>query len=324
MRAELDDRLFARPADTPGLLSIFMLGFLERHRVVLYPPGAEYPIWHATLDALSKDLCNQVLNWSLHEEGLGPAHHAVRVVRSATPNQSPPELTLDDALDILHRPYRLLVENAHSDGVFVFCMATPDERRFLEERVRREWLEIETCGGITGVTRRVKTLKRRHRDGLRLRCSAMFDCDAPVQGSPSDHAKTAEQACGPTIHHHMLKRRAIENYLPLPTLERWCGEKKGKEERDRKAKMRAFSRLQPVQRHHFHMKDGLKKDNKPGAPASALSAALNDRDRGKLRDGFGPRIAELFESDVHEDELKRDGGWHELRPFIEGLIARIR
>jgi hypothetical protein len=322
MRAELDDRLFESPADTPALLSIFTLGVRERHRVVLDSSGPEYQSWLGALDAWSRQMCMEVVGWSLKAEAHGAAKHAIRVVRSGTSIWSPPALTLEDALDLLHRPYRLLVENAYADSAFVLCMARPEERRFIEGRIDREWLEVETCGGIGGLARRAKTLQERLRESLR--CSAIFDCDALRPGAPSTHAKAAKEACGQALHHHMLQRRAIENYLPLGALQRWCDERRGKEARRRKAKVRAFSRLERSQRDHFHVKSGLKKDDKAGAPPNPLFAGLNEHDRGKLHDGFGSRIAELFERDVWEDELKRDGGWHELRPFIEELIERIR
>jgi hypothetical protein len=306
------------------LLSIFTLGLFERHRVVLDSSGAEYQAWVRTLDDWSQQMCSMALDISLKAEAHGAAKHTIRIVRSANSSWSPPTLTIEDAFDVLHRPYRLLVENAHADGAFLLCMATPDERRFLEERIEREWLEIETCGGIGGLPARAETLRRRLRDSLRLRCSAMFDGDALQPGASSVHARTAVEACGQTIHHHMLARRAIENYLPLEALRRWCDKSKGKEARQRKAKLRAFSRLARSQRDHFHMKSGLKKDDKPGAPPNALFAKLNEHDRAKLHHGFGSRIAELFERDVWEDELKRDGGWDELHPFLEELIERIR
>ncbi len=322
MRAELDDQLFAPTADTPALLSIFTLGFQGRHRVVLDALGPKYQAWWRTLDTWSQQLCTDVVNWSLKEEAHGQAKHVVHIVCSQNSSWSPPRLTLDDALDFLHRPYRLLVENAHADGAFVLSMAKPEERTFLEKRIEREWFEIETCGGIGGLCMRANVLGQKPRESLR--CSVMFDCDAMEPGVPSIQARAAKEACDGVLHYHMLQRRAIENYLPLSVLRYWCGGKKGKEARQRKAKVRAFSNLSPSQRHHLHMKGGLEKDNKLNGPPRMLYAALNKSIRARLSKGFGSKIAELFSHDIGEVELKKDGGWDELRPFLDGLIERVR
>jgi hypothetical protein len=92
----------------------------------------------------------------------------------------------------------------------------------------------------------------------------------------------------------------------------------------------------PSQRHHYNMKEGFAKDRPRQAEAGSLYEDLPPRDREQLEHGFGEKIGMLFQDRypgrqkqvkstqyVFEGELRRDGGWKELRPAIRDLFARL-
>ena len=91
-----------------------------------------------------------------------------------------------------------------------------------------------------------------------------------------------------------------------------------------------------AQRHHYNMKEGFAKDLPRKAEAGDLYDDLPERARERLNRGFGKKIGMLFQDQypgkqaqargiqyVFERELRRDGGWEELRPAIRDLFARL-
>lgn len=304
MKVEIADDAFASP-DTPALLALFRFGLEDRHRVSVWDdPAPRFEEWKAGLDEWSRLVCDESARNFLRLEAIEPSWLTVRVVGASVPNWSgtQPLLTPGDALDLLQRPYRVLLENARSDGNFLLAMATDPERRFLLLRLDREWLEFESCGGISALAARVRELNG-HRQRS-LRCSALFDSDAHAPGQPSADSAKARKACGARrgIHHHQLGRRAAENYIPLGALEHWAGR-----QAEHKKKVRAFARLTAEQQRHYRMKDHF------GVKLSQLFGRRGLGDASVWQPGV-----------VSERELHNSEGWAELRPFIEDLIARIR
>jgi hypothetical protein len=314
MRLDVDDVVFTH-ADTPGLLTLFTLALVGRHRILVEADGEGFRAWLERADDWSKEVCREAINISERSEATEPAKHHVRVIAGDSKwHNTPPLLGLTDALDLVQRPYRLLVEGS-DDQAFLLAMTTQYERQFLETRLNSDWLEIETCCGIQGVAARA-TLHSTHRCRS-WRCSALFDSDATSAGHPSPQSQSAVAACGATIHHQQLLRRSIENYLPMAALQRWSRAVRGREGRRRRRVIRAFGRLGEEQRAHYHLKRGLTSFEPP-------SKAIGARDRAILAKGFGGAISAAFRDGVFEEELKADGGWWELRPFIQELIARVR
>lgn len=344
MRVEIDDDVFVPPhADTPALLSLFRLG-LERHRLVLAnDPAPGFEQWSDGLDEWSRELSHSVLDRGMTEGAREPSDVVIHVKAAPSdggtrtpPELRLPELRLDDALDVLQRPYRLLLENARSDGNFLLALMTDDERDFLLRRIDAEWLEFENCGGLGGLLVRSDEISDVPHG--RLRCSALFDSDAAQPGQPSQDSAKAALACGKgAIHHHQLHRRAIENYLPLGALDAWTRDAQGSKRPARRArwrKFRAFKKLTPAQRHHFHMKDGFGDGT---AAVGTLFEGVPSPIKQALGGGFGKSLTKHFGArkfahgkskweplTVDEHQLRKDGAWDELRPFIEQLLARIR
>ena len=323
MRIEVEDGVFGA-ADALDLMPIIWLGATGRHRVLV--PDSPAPLWEAWLGALSPSVaaaCRAVLDLSIRLEATEPAKHSVRIVTGGPSDwtTSVPRLVTSDALHLMHRPYRVLLENARADGAFILAMATAEERTFLQGRLDSEWLEFESCGGIEGLITRAVGL--RPRDDTRVRCSALFDSDASRPGAPSASAVSATASCGDVIHHYQLSRRAVENYIPSPALERWGRERVPRQlAARRKGKVRAFRRLTTEQQRHFHMKRGFVSPE--AARMEPFYAGVSARDRGLLATGFGGRIGQLLARDAFESEMRADDGWTELRPFIGELIQRVR
>lgn len=201
--------------------------------------------------------------------------------------------------------------------------------------MRHAEIRPEMRGSLSGGGSRLKTLveQRAKEPHSRLQTWVLFDSDALAPGKPSSYSDGICETCRSRgVPFHRLSRRFIESYLPLDALDRW-----GTENREKGLPaVRAFKRMSPSQRHYYNMKEGFAKDRPREAEVGSLYEHLPPRDREQLEHGFGEKIGMLFQ-DLHpgrqkqvrsiqyvfEGELRRDGGWEELRPAIRDLFARL-
>jgi hypothetical protein len=325
MMVILESSLFATPR-LVDLLPFLWLGAVGRHRVVVDDDqGAAYRSW---LAQLNPDLHNDWVSM-IHDgyrlNASHPSHHEIRV--SAIPDsrwsQTPPVLTVGDALEFLHRPYRILVENGHADRAFLLCLCTEEQRRFLEERVAKEWAEMEHCGGIGHLGKRAEELRKHARSHMRT--SAVFDSDALSPGKPNATSSSVQRKCGAALHHHQLLRRAIENYVPRVALERWCKLKQGAQRRERQEIMEALFSLSAEQRAHYNMKEGFERDAPRAGEAGTLYEGIPSKKRYTLKDGLGTDVATLYaEGYVAHHELEDDITVKGAKRFVAEIIERVR
>jgi hypothetical protein len=120
------------------------------------------------------------------------------------------------------------------------------------------------------------------------------------------------------VHLHVLRRRAIENYLPIAALDRWARGHDGHERA-----VAALSRLTDAQRHHFNMKEGFDRDAPHAARTGGLYDAVPPRVRERLRSGFGSDIAKLFMRSVKVEDADSDAR-SEVNAFLTEVLARMR
>lgn len=255
------------------------------------------------------------------EDAIHPSFHEVRVDDCAQSSWATRTLTIQDALDLVGRPYRILVENGFSDRSFLLSLCARRDREWLEQRISAEWVEIEHCGGKDHLRKLVPEIKQE--PSRHLRVSAIFDGDALRPGRPGN--QRLSNTCYPEIHHHMLRRRAIENYLPRRSLERWASLSDGRQEERRRRKVRAlFEGMGHDQRAHYNVKAGFAGDARRHDRAPDLYQDISAETRQALEDGFGEDIAALYDDPRLRHEDFDAAAKDELRPFVDELLARIR
>ncbi|XXT22388.1 hypothetical protein WME94_12590 [Sorangium sp. So ce429] len=230
---------------------------------------------------------------------------------------------MGEALDLLQRPYRILVENGFTDRAFLLSMSDRATREFLEERISRDWIEAEHCGGLGELEKRAKEVRRHV--ATRMRCSALFDGDAMRPGEPSSKSESIRRLCYPDVHHHQLDRRTIENYLPRAALDRWCQLAQGRTRLERRAQVEALFALREDQRAHYNMKEGFEKDAPNAHRAGGLFDAVPGETRRLLDKGFDRHIANLYrDGHVHFHELERAAAVTHVQRFAREIVERIR
>ncbi|WP_437793721.1 hypothetical protein [Sorangium sp. So ce693] len=311
---------------TADLMVLLWLGATRRHRIVVLDDQAPaYTAWLAGLDEATRGDWERVVGDGLRLNALEPSYHEVWVTAhgQSTWSYPSPTLTFGDAIDLLQRPYRLLVENGITDRAFLLSMCDRATREFLEERISREWIEAEHCGGLGELEKRVKEIRRQV--AARMRCSAIFDSDAMQPGEPSPKSRAIRDLCYPDVHHHQLERRAIENYLPRAALDRWCQLAQGRARLDRRAQVEALFALRDDQRAHYNMKEGFEKDLPNAHRAGELFAAISGETRRLLRYGLDVHIANLYRDDyVHFHDLERAAVVARVQKFAREIVERIR
>lgn len=314
------------------LAALTFTAVLGRHRIEVVPearPGFE--AWADRLGAF-RDALLEAERASAHENAHHPSDIEISVEKREQSSWSKRRLTVDDAVELAHKPFRVLLENGVSDRRFLLAVLRPEDREWLEKRVELEWVELEGCGGIQELKKRVQwALDEQHI----LRCAALFDGDAvePPATHPESNEgfrarlgpesrkvlelcerEPADRAAG--LLHHVLQRRAIENYLPDRAFESWAKGKGGAERRDRDRKRKALQKC--AHRFHYNTKDGYAGDRKRSPTPSWLPNARNH----PLERGFGADISSFF-TDVDLDDFDSSAR-KELEPFATDLLRRIR
>jgi hypothetical protein len=322
----LEDDIFASPHTRLDLLTVLQLGFEGWHRVQIdppYEPAANRSInqWLQRLDERTGEEVELALEIGMEQAVFGlPSDLSIRIgdVRAAEWTANPPRLPLAEALRLLRKPLRLLVENRHNDGAFLRAVAPSPWRGRLRDALDRGQIEIEHGGGSDMKTR----LERASLEEA-LRLWALFDSDAREPGHPSAASEALRLiCCHKGIPHRQLSRRAIENYLPVKALQGWAHSSFGNLRTSRRRKADAFAGMRPDQRHHYNMKHGFQGDRKDGIPSFYEAFA----DHSDLQGGFGQDIASLYHQEqllIREEWLAQDGQQKETLDMVQSILRRL-
>lgn len=130
---------------------------------------------------------------------------------------------------LVQEPLKLWLENDESDAAFLRTIAPVGAfRDWLEHARDEEWIAFRHGSG-SDLQNKLKALD----PWERLRSWAMCDADTwePDQRSSAvttlekvcgSHPAKARDVCAPTVPLRVLRRRAIENYLPMRALHHWA------------------------------------------------------------------------------------------------------
>lgn len=275
-------------------LAFFLFGLVGRHRVLPHTHArGTFTTWLGTRSPDVREIIDFAIDWATREEAATPSAHRLHVASPAAAGQIGPAA----AIELMQRPYRVLLEDGIRDRDFLLRMCGPHEAAFLLEWMSRDWVEMEHGGGNSRMLQRLSELTRPPRDVRFL--SVLFDSEAAAPASPSVESEALRERCvSERIHHHQLQRRAIENYLPRSAFERWVslGANRAEREARRSRLEKHVHKLSPTERHHLRMKD--------------------------VSRGFGALYGD--DGAMKPADLAAEGGPTELQPFVRTLIASIR
>jgi hypothetical protein len=199
-------------------------------------------------------------------------------------------LGVADALRMLETPAYVAMENATADGGFLETVINALGRVELWNALGKGWLSIYQMGGFGEVEKVLAHVCRTVPGPCRVFVLADSDAEFPGQITAT-HRKVAESCAAAGAPYAILRKRKIENYLPVSVLNRLGG-------RRERIVFQAFLELNSDQRSHYEMKYGFTEDGRGGAAVPAGQAALFAGVRNPvLRDlcgGFGGCVAERF------------------------------
>lgn len=234
---------------------------------------------------------------------------------------NPPRLCLQDAWRLLTKSLHILVENGRNDGKFLETMFKrllgPSYWKPVRNALQNDWIHIENGGGIGEMKKMVGSLVG---DAVgSTRTCVIFDSDAQEPEKPSTASEALREKCEEcSLDYHQLQRRAIENYLPRDALKASVELLSEPTKSSRRSVVNTFSRMNRVQRHHFHMKKGFS-DEEITDPPSVFDS-LDKEDRVCLKNGFGSDVGDLFYEDdfpICSEWLEKDYTKSDKQEFME-------
>lgn len=350
MRVIIEDEIFESP-QVPELTKFALLeAGLERHLLEVVPPyrprdqTRALSRWLAEQSPRAREACELALKTGLKGTLQAPPRVTIRVTvpEKARREADPPCFDPEEAKALLQMSFLVLVENRFRDGegfLRTLMNALPDQadglRRTLLRHLDRRWLQFENAGGDTGIPATIEAALQE--PGGRLRRFVVHDSDARPPRDLSERASLVQKLCAThDIPSHPLKRRAIENYLPLPLLQQWAatGLNPAKLDEDpeprhkidrRIACVAALARLTAKQRAHYNFKGGFEGDRSSPAEGG-ISTVFDGLDEGlwaALAEGVHRRIAFLFccadVFPINPAWLEADGALDEFVPVFREL-----
>jgi hypothetical protein len=329
VRVILEASLFApaQVARAPlALLELFSLCLdQECHSLEVEPPEAPgFQAWKDTLPRNQREEIDFVLEASAERQVRESPTVSLRVadVSQVKWEGTPPWFPLREALALLRKPLRVLIEGIN-DERFLHATVPHFYRARFEEWSKRELLKLEHRGGLPNLHHALEQECQVRERSLRL--FVMFDSDARKPGEPSRKSREVARLCERAkLAHHQLKRRAIDNYLSSLALERWLKQNHSREFSERwLPRLRAFRQLTDEQRHHYNLKNGLRKDREGGTGLADLFDDLVSQQPDQaalLEEGFGDTVATAFQERIPDAWLAEDGQTPELMELFDKLL----
>jgi hypothetical protein len=249
-----------------------------------------------------------------------------------------------DAIQFLSTLFAVIVEDEWYDGSFLLWMARMLGFNHLITAYRNGRFVFRHAGGKSGMARSALILsygvwpRKDSADAraFKLWACAVLDNDAKYPGHTPNTNILADLKPY-VVFVHQLRRRSIENYLPLAALQRFD------KSAAFKRKVDAFFRLSAVQRQHFHMKEGFRfKDQLAPAKHTYLAASspfveggakrlystVADDDWGELAAGFGGALSTIYVDEEHRPRPSDSTGIdaadkRELQELLESIYQRF-
>lgn len=354
MQVELEQTLLtAQTREDLALLALCAFGLSGRHRIVL----DDRAVWETWAETLHVDLREEVrLVWDEGErrrdEGAPSERVTVSPVATSRFDATPLVVSPREALALLGRPLRVLLENNRNNRAFVLAFADDATRHEIEKAEREGWVVFEMGGGITELAARIKVAPGGEPREV-FRTMYLCDSDAREPGKPSGDATKVQGKLGdlsllygrPAGHFGaVLGRRAAENYAPPSDVLAWaCGgvgrrasgviqqattppgraTLAGEPGDPGSARRRllaaiAFRELGQEVRGFFDVKYGRTKDGEVRT-ADTVWNPLDAFQKAALFDGFGAGFSADFYADRHA--LKDETG--EIAALLTTILERL-
>jgi len=345
MRIIVDDAVFRGDRGLEhhaDLLALFRLG-LARHNTIEVDPARSdlFSQWVAREGEQTQRLCRQVVEQGVKRRARQRRIRTVRVADTETAAWGgvEPRLPPPQAVRFLQRPLALLLENSRNDRNFLMTItrlaSNFDLRKLIADRV----IEIRSNGGVDENRMCLEGIEREESYRLWVMCDSDALCgwswpkDGSAPGELGSTARELRDACtGGRVPIHVLQRRSIDNYVPLPLFEHWSFQDQQKRERI----YQALASLVEDQRYHYNMKDGFskKRDRNYASSPNSIYEGLDPGVREALERGLNTRdfsVTMLFDEDerrakglpLPERWLLQDKQHEEAQRIVQSILELL-
>ncbi|MDI1450484.1 hypothetical protein [Polyangium sp. 6x1] len=284
------------------LLTLFRIGLRGHHTIEVEPrKDPRFVAWLESEGLRTRQMCERALDRGLKRETRRRRAHTLRVAYVDTASWVEMKVPVATALDFLRRPLVILLENERTDAHFLRTLTRLADGFDLGALEKETVVELRSRGGTEN--RMWLQDERRTREEL-LRLWVLSDSDArrtwrdPLGncyrerlGALASELSSLCEKLGVPIH--VLSRRSIENYLPLPVLDKWS-----EDDEHRRELYEAFASLSDEQRYHYNMKSGFaqdKKDPDHARKVGELYKGLPEPTDRSLAHGFNKRAVKIGE-----------------------------
>lgn len=305
MRVEIEDEVFAVSGSSDVEIISIIASHLRRHRIGIIPSfrlngNRNINKWLANQTAHIREAAQAVLSYGLRAPSYSngaTSEFTVRIgarINNVTwhsdVNSPRVNMPLSQASTLLSMPLYLLLENGRNDWRFIEKIVPETWKATWKLAKERRWIENGGGGGIDELRRWIEV--NLSEDYMRrIRTWIMFDNDGHHEGDESASARSVREICEDyRIPYWELKRRAIENYIPLASLFDWAARRRPIGLQKAKiATAQAFASIfSDEQRNFYNLKGGFRAESVMdpiylGLPSTAFSV---------LVDGFHQQIAQ--------------------------------
>jgi hypothetical protein len=280
--------------------------------------------WHAIIfpapDRLRQIISNEI--WRVYGDYLTQAYK--KAINDSKPFRHPIDCARcipEKVVDYCALPVLLIVENAESDGAWINMVTRVLRRRlsyYLNGNHPR--VALYNGGGVGEIPKAilrtsVPYVQNRPDPGFPLRIVILCDSDAKLPNEISDQAVAAKSTAvsvGADIH--ILRKRAIENYIPDGTLHEWA-----RTRAHARQAVEHITRLTSDQRDYYDMKVGLKEHDITTSdwfysPYLETGIGLGD---------FIVDLLDLCGVNISASELHARDGRQELDEFLDVLEKNL-
>lgn len=193
----------------------------------------------------------------------------------------------DEAINFLNQPVSIILENSLNDSYFFTSTVKHfDTSSEIERHLKNNWIQFDNAGGATNIRNFIDgklnsyaTWPKKNKNRY-LRCFVIFDSDkiGPTKDLKPDKLACQEYLIKNEIVHHILEKREMENYLPDEVISSIAD-----------PYLRQYLKLSDIQKDHFDIQNGLKKnrsDKNIDPELLDLFADLSDQEWIALKAGL--------------------------------------
>lgn len=341
MRIVIEAGLFARklsPEERGELLALFIAAQKGPHSIEVSPENApDFLRWVEEFDPATREMLWGAVLRGVKARARSRRRFTIHVADVKSASWKEKRLPLEVATRIAGQPLTLLLESGINEPAFLQAVSRIQKDFDIERLKKERAVDYRTYGGIQANWKWLEA--NAHDPEVASRHWVLCDSDArrpwkqaPDGSVPSGLGSGADRLARCClqhgVRHHILRRRFIESYLPLPAVQWWASLDPPQRPESRMEKYDAFARMTPEQRHHFNMKGGFAQDAKDvgrAHEAGDLYETMSEPDKRTLHEGLDVKIADLFRErhQIQPSWLRNDGQSAELEAIIDAILELV-